>query len=79
MSYVKTTTTSNWYSGGENASAECLPPDSDRCGFEIYLTDLRKVTRLAELHAALTGHSVQIERAQFRVVERKPGQFRETK
>jgi hypothetical protein len=64
----KTTRTSNWYTGGENASAACLPPDSDHCDFEVGYASLRKVQLAAEDHVARTGHSVQVERAMFRVV-----------
>lgn len=66
MTYFKATTTTNWYAGGDNASAECL--QRDECDFEVYLTNLRDATRQAEDHVVQTGHSVQVERAQFRVV-----------
>jgi hypothetical protein len=68
--YIKATKTSAWWAGGENASAECLPPDSDHCGFEVGYAPLRTIQHLAEQHAIDTGHVVQVERAQFRTVQR---------
>jgi hypothetical protein len=66
MTYFKAITTTAWYVGGENASAECL--DRDECDFEVGYSTLRNITRQAEDHVLQTGHSVQVERAQFRVV-----------
>jgi site-specific DNA-methyltransferase (adenine-specific) len=66
MTYFKSTTASNWYTGGENASVECL--NRDECDFEVAFFTTREATRLAEEHVLATGHSVQIERAQFRVI-----------
>lgn len=66
MTYFKATKATPWYTGGENANVECL--NRDECDFEAGYFTLRKATRQAEDHVLATGHSVQIERAQFRVV-----------
>jgi hypothetical protein len=66
VTYIKMTVSTNWYAGGESACAECL--QRDECDFEVGYETLRKITRQAEDHVIQTGHSVQVERAQFRVV-----------
>jgi hypothetical protein len=72
MTYFRTTKTSRWYGhDGQNASATCLPGNDDEegeCVFEVTGLTLREATRRAEDHAAATGHSVEVERALFRVI-----------
>lgn len=69
MTYIKATRTGKWYVGGENATAECL--QVDECDWEMLTyTTVRKAQLAAEDHVVQTGHPVQVERAQFRVVER---------
>lgn len=67
MTYVNTaTTTGKWYVGGESARAECL--QRDECDFEVGYDTLRRISEQAQAHVIRTGHSVEVERAQFRIV-----------
>lgn len=67
MTYFKAVKVGNWRTGGESATAECT--QVDECDWEIlgYLT-LRDATRQAEDHVLQTGHTVEVERAQFRYI-----------
>lgn len=71
MTYFKSTEAGPWrsYRDGENATAECL--QQDECSWEIagYLT-VRDATREAERHVLETGHPVEVERSQFRVISK---------
>jgi hypothetical protein len=68
MTYFKATKASKWYGrDGQNVSATCLPADEE-CLFECYGLSLREATRRAENHVVATGHSVEVERALFRVI-----------
>lgn len=70
MAYFKATKATNWRAtGGENATAECT--NVDECSWEIagYLT-VRDATREAEDHVLETGHTVEVERAQFRYISK---------
>ena len=69
MTYFKAVAVGKWYTGGENASAECA--QVDECDWETGgYTTLREATRQAEAHVLETGHPVQVERAQFRILSR---------
>lgn len=71
MTYFKATEAGPWraYRGGENATVECT--NQDECSWEIagYLT-VRDATRAAEDHVLETGHTVEVERAQFRYISK---------